>query len=54
MTRWSFDDNWIGIISDGDSVLSSKIIERPVGVSTLDWYDHASKVCKMLTRMMGE
>ena len=48
---WSFDDRGIGKKRSNGSVLCSRIIPRPKGLTRDDWYRHASMVARLLNNV---
>ena len=48
--RYSFDDVHIGTVKPLGRALYERIIRRPRGLTSDDWYRHASDVCKLLNK----
>lgn len=47
-TRWTFDDRFMGKSVVKSRTLDKRIVARPDGLSTRDWYEFAGVVCKHL------
>ena len=50
MTRYSFDDLDIGILSDSGNCLSERLISRPNDIENNQWHVFAGEVIKLLNR----
>jgi len=52
--NYSFDDEDIGIIMPGASVLSTRVIKRPPLMANHSWYAFANKTCGVLNRHLAK
>ncbi len=51
---WSFDDYAIGKRNPKGRTLDARYINRPKGLTTNEWYFHASVVCKVLNEISDD
>lgn len=51
---WSFDDRSIGMLRRTGRSLESRVVPRPPGLSTHDWYNHASALVNVLNKSTPE
>lgn len=51
MSKFTADDLHIGITSNGNRSVTTRLIPRPRGLTNSEWYNHAMRVCKLLNEI---
>lgn len=52
--KWGFDNNSLGRAPIGAVTLDTHEVERPRGLTTLEWYSFAGKLCRVLNKEIAD